>query len=119
MEKKHLPTICVLITTLLFFATLSTGQLPIHKLKLPTGFRVSVYARVENARQMALTPNGTLFVGSMQSGKVFAVTPDRKVHLIASRLNLPVGVAFHGGNLYVSAVDRIIRYGYVGKFINV
>ncbi len=44
------------------------------KIQLPPGFSVSVYATgVDGARQMALGANGTLFVGSMNAGSVYAV----------------------------------------------
>ena len=51
----------------------------------------------------------------MQAGKVYAVGfgPDyeaRGVTVVASGLQRPVGVAYKDGNLYVSAVSRILRY---------
>ena len=87
--------------------------LPLDTIKLPPGFAIELVARVENARQMALGSKGTLFVGSMRAGKVYAVRlvpgAPAEVLTLASGLQLPVGVAFHGGALYVSAVDRIVR----------
>jgi glucose/arabinose dehydrogenase len=88
--------------------------LPLEKISLPQGFAIELVARVDNARQMALGAKGTLFVGSMRAGKVYAVrlkpgTP-AEVLMLASGLQLPVGVAFHSGALYVSAVDRILRF---------
>jgi len=88
--------------------------LPLETIKLPPGFKIELLARVDNAREMALGAKGTLFVGSMRAGKVYAVRlkPDAppEVLTLASGLQLPVGVAFHGGALYVSAVDRIVRF---------
>ena len=74
--------------------------------------------RVPNAREMALgafaNGRGTLFVGSQAAGKVYAVALDdghaRDVRTIASGLQMPVGVAYRNGSLYVSAVSRILRY---------
>ncbi len=57
---------------------------------------------------------GTLFVGSRE-GRVYAITlaqggrGEASVRTIASGLQMPVGVAFRDGALYVSAVDRIVR----------
>jgi glucose/arabinose dehydrogenase len=89
------------------------SDLPIEEIKLPPGFRIELLARVDNAREMALGAKGTLFVGSMQAGKVYAVqlkpSGPPAVTVIASGLKMPVGVAFHRGALYVSAVDRILR----------
>ena len=96
------------------FALAQRGELPLEQIKLPPGFRIEVVARVANAREMALGAKGTLFVGSMQAGKVYAVQlkPGTlgAVTTIASGLERPVGVAFRGGALYVSAVNRILRY---------
>ena len=92
-------------------------SLPLEKIKLPPGFAIDVYATgVENARQMALGDNGTLFVGSQQAGRVHAVVDrgqDNKadqVYTIARGLSMPSGVAFRNGSLYVAEVSRVTRY---------
>ena len=89
---------------------------------LPAGFRIAVYAAgVRNARQMALGPAGIVFVGSRAEGKVYAVV-DRdgdhradEVHVLASGLEMPSGVAFRDGALYVAAVSRILRFRDVAR----
>ena len=95
------------------------ARLPLERIGLPPGFAIEVWAQVDNARQMALgahdAKGGTLFVGSMRAGKVHAVSFDasfkaQRVTVIASGLQLPVGVAYRAGSLYVSAVSRILRY---------
>lgn len=86
---------------------------PLESFKLPPGFQIAVWTdQVPDAREMALGAKNTVFVGSRDAGKVFAVTYAAdgkvdKVRTIASGLRLPVGVAFHGGDLYVSAISRI------------
>jgi len=89
------------------------STLPLESIKLPPGFSIELVARVENAREMALGAKGTLFVGSMQAGKVHAVRfktgSAPEVLTIASGLRLPVGVAFKDGALYISAIDRVLR----------
>jgi glucose/arabinose dehydrogenase len=89
-------------------------KLPLDKIKLPPGFSIGLLASVGNARAMVLGEKGTLFVGTMRAGRVYALKMrDNKVtetFTIASGLEMPVGVAFHGGALYVSAVDRILRF---------
>ncbi|HSJ80980.1 MAG TPA: sorbosone dehydrogenase family protein [Thiobacillus sp.] len=91
-------------------AQAAADDLPLASLSLPPGFEIELYARVPNARQMALGKD-TLFVGSMRAGKVYAIplTGARKPVVIADGLNMPVGVAFRDGDLYVSAVSRILR----------
>ena len=91
--------------------------LPLHTLNLPPGFSISLYADdVPNARAMALSPSGIVFVGSRRAGRVYAVVDsdgDHKaetVTTIAHGLNLPTGVAFRDGSLYVAEVSRILRY---------
>jgi glucose/arabinose dehydrogenase len=84
---------------------------------VPPGFQVTVFAEnVENAREMALGPQGTVFVGSRTAGKVHAVI-DRdgdhkadRVVLIASGLDQPNGVAVRNGALYVATASKILRF---------
>jgi glucose/arabinose dehydrogenase len=92
-------------------------QLPLDRITLPPGFAIDVYATgVQNARQMALGDNGTLFVGSRQAGRVHAVVDRDKdnkadqVYTIAQGLMMPSGVAFRDGSLYVAEVNRVTRY---------
>lgn len=94
-------------------------ELPIHHIKLPPGFKMEVYAAgVANARQMALGPNGTLFVGSRDKGggQVYAI-PDAdqdnrgdEVVVVAKGLTQPSGVAFRDGALYVAEIFRVIKF---------
>jgi glucose/arabinose dehydrogenase len=92
-------------------------KLSLDRIKLPQGFSMAVYAQgVDNARQLALGDKGTVFVGSMQAGKVHAIVDrdgDQKgdqVYVIAQGLNRPSGVAFHNGSLYVAEIGRVTRY---------
>lgn len=92
------------------------STLPLGEIKLPPGFVIELVARVPYARAMTWGDKGTLFVGSSQ-GSVSAVTfasPNAQgattVRTIASGLRDPAGVAFHNGALYVSAVNRIVRF---------
>ena len=97
------------------WAALASAALPIETIKLPPGFEISVFAEnVQNARSMALGDKGTLFVGTRSAGKVYAIKHDGKraqqVITIASGMNMPNGVAFRQGALYVAEVNRIWRY---------
>ena len=87
----------------------------VTSLQLPPGFKISVFADdVPNARQMALSPKGTLFVGSKEEGNVYAVPVKDGVAgpavKVATGLKQPSGVAFIKGSLYVSEISRIIRF---------
>lgn len=87
----------------------------LDKIKLPPGFQISVYAEVPNARSMALSPSGIVYVGNRNSDKVYAVVDEDKdgkadkVYTLASGLNTPNGVAFKDGNLYIATISSILR----------
>jgi len=86
-------------------------------INMPSGFKIDVFTdAVPGARSMTMSPSGILFVGTRQIGKVYAVVdqdkdlkPD-KVFTIADGLNMPNGVAYWNGDLYVAEVSRILRF---------
>src|SRR4051795_6239846 len=86
----------------------------VKKIKMPPGFKIEVYAPgVLAARQMAWGDNGTLFVGSFGLGNVYAITDNggkKEVKTILKGLNMPTGLAFRDGALYVIAVDKLLKY---------
>ncbi len=95
--------------------TSKSAELPLTSIKLPKGFSIAVYAEVENARSMALSPSGTLFVGNRNEDKVYAVQDTDgdfkadKVFVLASGLNMPNGVAFKDGDLYIAEKSKISK----------
>ena len=98
-------------------AASARAALPLDQIKLPPGFSIAVYAAdVPNARSLALGKNGTVFVGTRGGSEVYALvdkngdqTADQVITL-ASGLNVPNGVAFRDGSLYVAEINRILRY---------
>lgn len=107
------------VTAISLAASIAAAQspLPLERIRLPPGFVIETVARVPNARAMTWGGKGTLFVGSTSAGIVYAVTlppagssAPARVRTIASGLREPAGVAFRNGALYVSAVNRILRY---------
>jgi|SRR6476661_984459 len=95
----------------------SSAEANLANIKLPAGFRIAYFAQnVGGARELALGPDGTVYVGSKEQGKVYAL-PDRNrdgkadaVITLASGLNNPNGVAVRQGSLYVAEINRILRY---------
>ncbi|MBZ0099762.1 MAG: hypothetical protein K8F30_11790, partial [Taibaiella sp.] len=84
---------------------------------MPAGFKVRIWAdEVENARSLALGDKGTVFVGNRKDDKVYALVDENsdgkadKKYTITSGLNMPNGVAFKNGALYVAEVNRIWRF---------
>lgn len=97
----------------------------LRDITLPAGFRIDVYARdVANARQMALGDDGILYVGSRGAGMVYAVIDAdgdfraETVRIIARGLNLPTGVAYRDGALYVAEVQRVLRFDDIGNHLD-
>jgi glucose/arabinose dehydrogenase len=90
--------------------------LPLDKIKLPEGFSISVYAEVNDARSMALSPSGVIYVGNKDGDKVYAIKDTDndfvadKRWVLASGLNMPNGVAFKDGDLYVAEVSKILKF---------
>ena len=107
-------SLCLSILLLTTLGGAQAADPPLDQIKLPPGFKIELVAHADHAREMAWGAKGTLFVGSTQAGKVYAInlkpgtvaTPVT----IASGLKTPVGLAFRDGALYVSAVDRILRF---------
>ncbi|MFP6558423.1 sorbosone dehydrogenase family protein [Paraburkholderia sp. B3] len=103
-------------------APFALAALPIERIQLPPGFHIEVLSDdVPAAREMTLSPRGILYVGSMD-GHVYALElRDGKLarkHVIASGLEMPVGVAWHDGALYVSAVSSILRYDAIDSHLD-
>ena len=87
------------------------------RIELPEGFHIRIYAEgVTGARSMSLSPDGTLFVGTRPSGRVYALRDEdgdhkaERVIVLARGLNNPNGVAVKNGDLYVAEINRILRY---------
>ncbi len=84
-------------------------------LKLPAGFRASVYASgLAKPRLMAVAPNGDVALSDMKTGKIYLLRgrETAQTFTFASGLNIPHGLAFHGGFLYVATTDAVLRYPY-------
>jgi glucose/arabinose dehydrogenase len=89
------------------------------KIKLPPGFKISLYAMVPDARHMAVGTNvGVVFVGTRKT-KVYAVT-DRDRDRVADevktfapsvQMEIPNGVCFtKDGFLYIVEQNRVLLY---------
>ena len=125
---------CVLLFSISFglASTESIAGPDISKLKLAPGFRISVYAEgVTSARSLALSPSGTLFVGTFAKsfggkpvGKVYAIKDTdgdnraEQVTAIASGLNYPNGVALYKGDLYVAEIDKVLKFADIERNLN-
>ncbi|WP_171039374.1 PQQ-dependent sugar dehydrogenase [Pseudomonas nitroreducens] len=99
----------LLCSVLSLTAAPATAATDISQIRLPEGFHISLLTdQVPGARAMAWGEKGTLFVGSRSADKVYAVKPDGQVKALADGLQMPVGVTFHKGDLYVSSINRVV-----------
>jgi len=114
--------------TLIFFSVASLAQDHLQdtekykdllsRINLPDGFNIEIYAaNVIDARSLARTEDGkTVFVGNRRRRNVYALTDTDgdmkadKVDTIATGLNMPNGVVFNNGDLYVAEVNKIHRF---------
>lgn len=94
----------------------------IEKINLPPGFMIEIFAgNINNARSLALSDEGTVFVGTRTEDKVYALKDTDgdfkadEIIKIAESLNMPNGVAVNDGNLYVAEMSRILRFDEIDK----
>ena len=96
-------------------AQLQAKSLIVSKLKVPAGFKVELFAdNLPNARTMVAGDKGTVFIGTRSAGNVYAIHKNKK-YLIASGLEMPNGISFKNGSLYVAEVSRILRFDHIEK----
>ena len=109
---------CAVVAAALGAAAPVAAAPQLDKLRVPAGFRVELLTdAVANARQMTLgrsaADKGIVYVGSASAGKVYAVEYEASgranVRTIAAGLQLPTGVAYRDGALFVGAGARVLR----------
>lgn len=89
-------------------------------LNVPEGTKISVLARVEQARFLAVSPSGDILVSQPSKGKILLVrqsgSSEAKVHPLITGLRLPHGMQFQriGDTLYlyVAESNKISRFVY-------
>jgi glucose/arabinose dehydrogenase len=94
-------------------------------LKVPEGAKISVLARIEKARFLAVSPNGEILVSQPSSGKILLIRQsgpsETKVRELLSGLRLPHGMAFQRIGeklyLYVGESNRISRFVYANDSV--
>lgn len=95
---------------------MDSTDLALLDLNLPDGFDIKVYARgVDGARSMDMGPDGTLFVGTRNENKVYAIQ-DTDGDMVAEKvmvldtMEVPNGIAIRNGDLYVAQVGSLWKY---------
>ncbi|WP_341676589.1 hypothetical protein [Niveibacterium sp. SC-1] len=91
-----------------------------RQLRVPQGFGIRVFARVAEARFMAVVPNGDVLVSRPSAGTITLLRPRSgalpEVFSFASGLALPHDMVFFSQGastwLYVAESRRVVRYAY-------
>lgn len=86
------------------------------RLSLPPGFRVNLFARgLDNARWLAVAPDGTVFLAETGPGRILALRDadgDGRADLVRvfrAGFDGPTGMVVHDGALYVADLQGIWR----------
>lgn len=85
----------------------------LSRIKLPPGFKISIFAEVPQARSLTIDGrSGTIYVGS-RGETIYSVRDTDadgiadEVMLRANHLKVPNGIAYHDGRLYIAEQQRI------------
>jgi glucose/arabinose dehydrogenase len=97
----------------------------VKQLRLPEGFQISIFSNdVPNARSLALGDSNIVYVGTGGSEEKLYALQDidqngvaEKRYTIATGLNMPNGVAYQDGSLYVAEINRIIRFDNISQHL--
>lgn len=106
----------ILLAGLANAATADSASDWLTRIRLPPGFSIALYTdKTPEARSLSLGEDGTVYVGTMSEGKVYALRDEdgdgraERVLTLASGLNMPNGVAYYKGDLYIAEIHRIIK----------
>ena len=87
-----------------------------HTVRVPTGWTVSLWARLPNARLAAWAPDGELLISRPGIGDVVALRPSDSggptQRTVASGLRQPHGLAFAGRILYIAESNQVNAFDY-------
>lgn len=91
-----------------------TDRIPLDKITLPAGFKAELFSSGHpGGRTMVIGPKGTIFMGTRQLGRVYAISNSggsREAKVLLQGLTQPNGLVMKDGALYVLAIQRVLRY---------
>jgi len=102
---------------------IQAGDEASHRIKLPPGFAIQIFADgLEGSpRMMSFGPDGVLYVTLIYGGQVVRLSDHNhdgradRVEVVAQGLELPHGLEWHGGWLYVALSNAVVRFSQPGS----
>ena len=90
------------------------------RFQVPQGFAINLFAKVPNARLLAVAPNGDLFVAQSGMNQISVLRDNNNdgavdetfVWDVGGMLFVPFGMAFKDNFFYVTSTNAILRYPY-------
>jgi len=85
------------------------------RLVVPAGFAVRTFALVDGVRMLALGPDGAVYASRSRAGEVVRLVDAdgdgvaERQEAVVQGLDLPHGLAFHGGWLYIANTGEVVR----------
>ncbi len=96
----------------------SAAEIPLDKLRLPPGFKVEVWSTgTPGIRAISRGESGKIYGGTRGLGRVYEITDNgssRTSRVVVDKLKQPAAT-IHNGNLYVMAIDKVLRYDGIEK----
>jgi glucose/arabinose dehydrogenase len=86
------------------------------RLSVPTGFTVTRFASVPNARAMVMGPDGSVYVSAPGRNSIVRLVDSNRdgvadsQTVVLSGLDRPHGMAFHRGRFYVANTGGVVRF---------
>ncbi|MGV6826381.1 MAG: PQQ-dependent sugar dehydrogenase [bacterium] len=107
--------------SLLFLLPNLNQDVDLELFQMPAGFEISIYAEVPGARSLELGPPGVVYVGNRRGGTIHAVIDKDQDGLadavmpLIDDLDMPNGIEYHEGSLYIAENHRIRRFDDAGS----
>ena len=96
----------------------TAAEIPLNQLRLPPGFKVEVWSTgTPGIRAISRGESGKVYGGTRGLGRVYEITDNgstRTSRVVVDKLNQPAAT-LHKGNLYVMAIDKVLRYDGIEK----